>query len=116
MLTPSQMPDSRPTGPGLVCIAGTVNLSPSQLLGATNGTLTPLFSSPIPIRQVVGPAGGPTSLTSLDGSFANLCGRFVPSRGGFVFDVQVAVPVSAPACSGVSPQHRPSRAVLSALL
>lgn len=65
------------------CILGFVHVIPTRLLGATNGVLQLLSGALIPITQVVGPAGGPISLSQVSGSLAVVCGTLTrsPSSG-----------------------------------
>ena len=92
------------TARGLTCIAGFVNVIPTGLIGAAHGTITPLFGTPIPFTQVVGPAGGAISVNALEGQFALLCGQFVYSRTGVALNVSAAVPLGAgPGAAGAVP-------------
>lgn len=77
-----------------VCISGLVTLDPGQLIGAVTGLVRPLLSDPIRIRQVVGPAGGPVSLTTVNGRFATVCGAFVEEQGQVLLDVRQVIPGS----------------------
>lgn len=65
----------------VVCIFGrvTVTPNPQNQIGATNGLITPLLSSPIPISQAVAPAAGVVSLNQVDGGFAIVCGHLTPA-------------------------------------
>lgn len=78
----------------LTCLFGLVRVTPTGLVGAVNGTITPLFSTPIPITQVVGPAGGPVSLNQVNGQLALVCGTFTVSGGRVTLNVSVVVPLS----------------------
>lgn len=77
---------------GLQCISGLVILDREQQLGAITGRIFPRFGSPVRIRQVVGPAGGPVSLTTVDGRCATVCGNFVVENGRLVLNVRRVIP------------------------
>lgn len=79
---------------GTICIFGTVFVVPTPGVGAINGTVTPLFSTPIPITQVVGPAGGPVSLNQVNGQLALVCGTLVSVGGQCRLQVTLVVPAS----------------------
>lgn len=78
---------------GTICIFGLITVIPTPGVGVVNGTVTPLFSTPIPITQVVGPAGGPLSLNQVNGRFALVCGTLVTVGGQCKLQVTLVVPV-----------------------
>ncbi|MGE5675571.1 MAG: hypothetical protein ACM3XM_17115 [Mycobacterium leprae] len=79
---------------GQTCLFGLVNVFTPTGLGAVNGTITPLFSTPIPITQVVGPTGGLTSLNQVNGQFAVVCGRFTLSGNQVQLLVNTVIPIN----------------------
>lgn len=115
-LTQAQLPAqaSLPTTGGLQCISGLVFVEPTGLLGAVSGQIIPLQGSPIAVRQVVGPAGGPVSLTQVSGSFATLCGQFTVERGQLLLNVTLVIPGFAPPAPPTPPPD--SRLLLLLLL
>lgn len=78
--------------PGLQCFSGRVRVLPPVGVGAILGILTPQFGAPIPLRQVVGPAGGPVPLTAVDGRIATVCGVLVVEDSRVFLDVRLVIP------------------------
>jgi hypothetical protein len=97
-LTQAQVPTQAPvtTAGGLQCISGLVVVAQDGLLGALSGQIVPVQGSPIAVRQVVGPAGGPIPLTQVSGSFATLCGQFTVERGRLLLNVTLVIPGQIP--------------------
>ncbi len=80
-------------GGTIQCFQGTVRLNPVQLIGATTGTLE-TFAFRIPIRQIPGSGAG-FPLSEVDGQFVEVCGQFVPDRGGLVLAVLLVEPAGS---------------------
>lgn len=76
----------------LQCVSGVVTVFPPRGVGAVIGQIRPEFGAPIRFRQVVGPAGGPIPITSVDGTFATVCGRFIVEDGRVILDVRRVIP------------------------
>lgn len=81
-----------PSQSGMQCFTGTVVLTPTGGIGATNGFLV-VQNAQIPIRQVPGPNNRGVPLTQLNGRQATLCGQFVQDTSGVTFSVTVASPL-----------------------
>ena len=77
---------------GLHCVTGLVLVDPTERLGVITGRVFPRLGDGIPVRQVVGPAGGPVPLTEVDGENATVCGRFAVQDGEVVLDVRRVIP------------------------
>lgn len=89
MLVSETAPDSVS---GLHCITGLVLLDATERVGVITGRVFPRLGDGIPVRQVVGPAGGPVPLTEVDGENATVCGRFAVQDGEVVLDVRRVIP------------------------
>ena len=93
LLTPSLLSTTTATT-GIQCLLGLVLVTPTGLIGATNGFIIPLFGAlagtVVPITQVVGPAGGAVSLNQVNGQVAWVCGQFVTGPGGLGFQLNVS--------------------------
>ena len=67
-------------GQGGACVFGQVLVIPTGLIGAVNGYIFTLMGLPIRFRQVVGPAGGPVSVNTVNGQLATLCGNVLADQ------------------------------------
>ncbi|MGE5672617.1 MAG: hypothetical protein ACM3XM_01845 [Mycobacterium leprae] len=103
----------------LQCVSGVVNLfqfvvppRPGSIIGqvTTTGGFTVLISQSQPT-----PPGG-TTLASVDGRFATVCGRFTFQNGQRVLDVLLVNPGACPPCPVCPPQNNQLLLLLLLLL
>ena len=74
------------------CLTGTVVLTPTGGIGATNGVLV-VEGHSVRIRQVPGPNNRGVPLSTLNGRQASVCGRFIFDAGEVLLSVTYAEPL-----------------------
>lgn len=84
-----------------ICLTGFVIVTPTGLLGATIGFIYTTNGLTIPFRQVVGPTGGLIPVTTVNGSFATLCGTLGFESGTLFLNVSQVLPFGGTGTSGI---------------